>query len=100
MALIALFSLGQLELTFNLKTLLTCYEVTGASAEEITTEVNRILEPRHRMMQNVISGATTQHIRLQFDVYGCNREQKELLLALQASSVLGSVTSLGPQELE
>ena len=33
LALIALFSLGHLELTFNLKTLLTSYEVTGASAE-------------------------------------------------------------------
>lgn len=98
--LIALFSLGQLEVTFNLKTLLTSYEVTGSSVEQITAEVNRILEARHRMMQNVISGATTQHIRLQFDVCGCNREQKELLLALKSSSVLGSVTSLGPQELE
>ncbi|MGO8795477.1 MAG: MgtC/SapB family protein [Candidatus Sulfotelmatobacter sp.] len=98
--LIALFSLGQLELTFNLKTLLASYEVTGASVEQITAEVNQILEPRHRMMQNVISAATTQHVRLQFDVYGCSREQKELLLALQGSSVLGRVTSLGPQELE
>ncbi len=34
--LIALFSLGHLERTFNLKTLLICYEVTGGSVEEIT----------------------------------------------------------------
>src|SRR5208283_2048418 len=39
--LITLFSLGQLELTFNLKTLLTTYEVTGASVEAIAQEVNR-----------------------------------------------------------
>ena len=62
--------------------------------------VNRILERRHRMMQNVMNGNTGQHVRLQFDVPGCNREQKELLRDLQASSVLGSVTSLGPVELE
>jgi len=98
--LIALFSLGHLELTFNLKTLLTSYEVTGGSVEEITQEVNRILEHRHRMMLNVVSGSTSQHVRLQFDAVGCNREQKELLRALQASSVLGSVTSIGPVELE
>jgi putative Mg2+ transporter-C (MgtC) family protein len=98
--LIALFSLGHLELTFNLKTLLTSYEVTGASVEEITQEVNRILEHRHRMMQNIVSGSTSQHVRLQFDVAGCNRDQKELLRELQASSVLGSVASLGPVELE
>jgi putative Mg2+ transporter-C (MgtC) family protein len=98
--LIALFSLGHLELTFNLKTLLTTYEVTGASVDEITQEVNRILEHRHRMMQNIVSGSTTQHVRLQFDLAGCNRDQKEVLRELKASSVLGSVTWLGPVELE
>jgi putative Mg2+ transporter-C (MgtC) family protein len=98
--LIALFSLGHLERTFNLKTLLICYEVTGGSVEEITQEVNRILEHRHRMMQNVLSGNTGQHIRLQFDVAGCNREQNNLLRELKASPVLGSVASLGPVELE
>jgi putative Mg2+ transporter-C (MgtC) family protein len=98
--LTALFSLGHLELTFNLKTLLTSYEVTGKSVEEITLEVNRILEHTHRMMQNIISGSTSEHVRLQFDVVGCNREQKQLLQQLKASSVLGNVTWLGPVELE
>src|SRR5580704_17883681 len=98
--LIALFSLGHLELTFNLKTLLTSYEVTGASVEEITQEINRILEHRHRMMQNVLTGSTSQHVRLQFDVAGCNREQNSFLRELKASTVLGSVASLGPVELE
>jgi putative Mg2+ transporter-C (MgtC) family protein len=100
LVLAALFSLGHLELTFNLKTLLNTYEVTGSSVEEITKEVNRILEHRHRMMQNVLSGDTGQHVRVQFDVSGCNREQKELLRELQASKVIGSVTALGPVELE
>jgi putative Mg2+ transporter-C (MgtC) family protein len=98
--LIALFALGHLELTFNMKTLLISYEVTGGSVEEITLEVNRILEQRHRMMQNIVSGSTSQHVRLQFDVSGCNGEQTDLLRALKASSVLGNVTSLGPVELE
>jgi putative Mg2+ transporter-C (MgtC) family protein len=98
--LMALFALGHLERTFNLKTLLTCYEVTGKSVEEISQEVNSILEHRHRMMQNVVSGNTGQHVRLQFDVAGCNRDQKAFLQELKASSVLGSVASLGPVELE
>jgi hypothetical protein len=62
--------------------------------------VNRILERKHRMMLNVVSGSTSQHVRLQFDAVGCNRDQKELLSELRASPVLGSVTSLGPVELE
>ncbi len=98
--LIVLFALGHLEKTFNLKTLLNCYEVTGGSVDEITQEVNRILEREHRMMQNVLTGNTGQHIRLQFDVSGCNRDQNALLRELKSSSVLGSVTSLGPVEVE
>jgi putative Mg2+ transporter-C (MgtC) family protein len=98
--LAALFTLGHLERTFNLKTLLFSYEVTGASLEAISQEVNRILEREHRMMQNVLSGNAGEHVRVQFDVSGCNREQKELLRELKTSAVLGSVTSLGPVELE
>jgi putative Mg2+ transporter-C (MgtC) family protein len=100
LVLIALFVLGHLERTVNLKTLLTSYEVTGGSVEEITLEVNRILEHYHRMMQNVVSGTTPQHVRLQFDVTGCNRDQNEFLRELKASTVLGSAASLGPVELE
>jgi putative Mg2+ transporter-C (MgtC) family protein len=100
LVLAALFSLGHLELTFNVKTLLTTYEVTGANVDAITQEVNRILEHRHRMMQNVLSGSTGQHVRLQFDLSGSNREQKEYLRDLKASSLLGSVTSVGPVDLE
>ena len=98
--LVALFVLGHLEETFNLKTLLSSYEVTGTSVEEISHEVNRILETQHRLMQNVSSGSTGQHIRLQFDVDGCNREQRELLQRLKASTVLGSATALGLVERE
>jgi putative lipoic acid-binding regulatory protein len=76
------------------------YEVKGASVDEISQEVNRILEAEHRMMQNVISGSTGQYIRLQFDVSACRREQDELLRRMKTSAVLGGVISLGPVELE
>jgi putative Mg2+ transporter-C (MgtC) family protein len=98
--LLSLFVLGHLEETFNLKVLLSSYEVTGGSVEEISNEVNRILEANHRLMQNVNTGSTGQHVRLQFDVDGCNREQKELERLLKASTVLGKVTSLGRVERE
>ncbi len=95
LVLIALFTLGHMEETFNIKLLMTSYEVTGASVEEISNEVNRILEGRHRLMQNTLTGNTAQHVRLQFDVEGCSRDQKELLQQLKASTVLHGVTSLG-----
>ena len=100
LVLLALFFLGRLEEKFNIKLLMTSYEVTGASVEEISNEVNRILESRRRLMQNVASGDTGQHIRLQFDVEGYNREQKELLQQLKASTVLESANSLGRVERE
>jgi putative Mg2+ transporter-C (MgtC) family protein len=98
--LIALFSLGHLEVTFNLKYLLVTYEVTGGNLGEITNEVNRILEPDHRMMQNVVTASTGEHIRLQFDVDGCNRDQEKILRQLKGSQIFRSVASLGPVERE
>jgi putative Mg2+ transporter-C (MgtC) family protein len=98
--LLALFLLGHMEETFNVRLLMNCYEVTGGSVEEISNEVNRILEAHHRIMQNVNSGSTGRHIRLQFDVEGCNREQEELLHQLKSSAILQSATSLGRVERE
>jgi putative Mg2+ transporter-C (MgtC) family protein len=98
--LIALFSLGHLEVTFNLKQLLVSYEVSGSSVEEVSHEVNRILEREHRIMQNVATASTAQHVRVQFDVNGSNREQKQLLHDLKASRVLSSAITLGPVERE
>lgn len=100
MLLLCLFLLGHLEETFNLKLLMGSYEVTGGSVDEISSEVNRILEGHHRLMQNVASGNTGKHVRLQFDVEGRNREQKELLRELKSSTVLESAVSLGHVERE
>jgi putative Mg2+ transporter-C (MgtC) family protein len=100
LVLLTLFFVGQMEETFNLKLLLSSYEVTGGSVDEISKEVNRVLESHHRLMQNVNTGSTGAHVRLQFDVEGCNREQKQLLRELKSSTVLTSVTSLGRVERE
>lgn len=100
MVLLALFLLGHIEETFNVKLLMMSYEVTGSTVEGISNEVTRILESHHRLMQNVNSGNTGSHIRLQFDVEGCSREQQELLHQLKASNVLESAISLGRVERE
>lgn len=96
----SLFFLGYAEENFNIKILLWSYEVSGASIEQVSGEVTRILETHHRMMQNINSGSTGQHVRLQFDVEGCSREQKEFLQQLKSSSVLQSAVSLGRVERE
>ena len=100
LVLIALFVLGHVEETFNVKLLMTSYEVTGGNVDEISNEVTRILETHHRFMANVETGNTGHHIRLQFDVEGCKREQVELLNQLKASTVLEGAVCLGYVERE
>src|ERR1700757_2888451 len=51
--LIALALLGKLERNFALKSMIVTYEVTGANAEGILVEANRILDEMHSTMQNV-----------------------------------------------
>src|SRR3979490_2750357 len=100
MILLALFALGRLEVDFNLKLLLVTYEVTGSTVDDISNEINRILEREHRIMQNVVTASTPEHVRLQFGAGGRNREQKQLLGLLKQSPVFSSVVSLGPVERE
>ena len=92
LVLVALFLLGHIEESFNLKLLTSSYEVTGTDVEAVSNEINRILESHHRLMQNVNTASTPQHVRLQFDVEGRSRDQKELLRQLKASSIFASVT--------
>src|SRR6478609_12222648 len=61
LVLVALFLLGHIEETFNLKLLTSSYEVTGPNVEAVSNEINRILESHHRLMQNVSSANTPQH---------------------------------------
>lgn len=96
----SLFLLGYMEESFNIKLLIKSYEVTGRSIDEISHEVNRILESHHRLMQNVLTGETGKHVRLQFDIEACSGEQEDLLRQLKASTVFGSAISLGRVERE
>ncbi len=98
--IVALIALGHLEGTFSLKRLMMTYEATGSSVEQVSKEVNRILECEHRMMLNVLAGDAGVHWRVQFDVEGTQREQKYLLQQLKHSKALGSVVQVGPVDRE
>jgi putative Mg2+ transporter-C (MgtC) family protein len=98
--LLVLFTLGRVEQTFNLKLMLVSYEVTGREETEIVREVNQILEPEHRVMENTVVAVTHDHTRVQFTVEGTNVEQQGLLGRLRQSKRFGNVTQLGPVEPE
>jgi putative Mg2+ transporter-C (MgtC) family protein len=100
LVLLCLFLLGSAEEKLNLKLSVHSYEVTGASLDAVKEEVNGALEHIHAMMDNFLVAETRQHVRLQFELAGTNKEQKQVLQLLKQSSVLESVTPLGPVQPE
>ncbi len=93
--LICLFLLGHAEDRLSLKLSVHTYEVTGSSAEDVTAEVNRVLESICAMTQNAQVAATKEHVRYQFDVEGNHRELHQILLGLKQSTVLSSAVLVG-----
>jgi putative Mg2+ transporter-C (MgtC) family protein len=98
--LLCLFLLGRAEERFGLKTAVCSYEVAGRSADEITPEINRILESVHAMTQNVQIAATQQHVRVQFQLEGTRKDQDQVLHGLRQSPVFESAMPLGPVHTE
>jgi len=93
---LCLLVLGRTEKQLGLKRLSYIYEVTGSNTDDVTAEVNRLMEPVHGVMENVRSAATRQHVRLQFEFVGTTNDQNHLLQAMQQSNILMSAVSLGP----
>jgi putative Mg2+ transporter-C (MgtC) family protein len=98
--LLCLFLLGRAEEQFGLKTAIHSYEVAGRSVDEITPEVNRILESVHALMQNVQVAATQRHVRVQFELEATRKQQVEVLRGLKQSAVFESAILLGPVHVE
>src|SRR6202142_3039114 len=94
--LLCLFLLGRAEERFGLKTTVHSYEVAGPNADELSAEVNRILESVHAMMQNVQVAATQQHVRVQFALQGTRRDQDQVLRGLKESQVFYSAPPRAP----
>jgi putative Mg2+ transporter-C (MgtC) family protein len=94
--LLCLLLLGKTEQQLGLKRVSQIYEVTGSNVEDVTVQVNQLMEPVHGIMENVRSAATKQHVRIQFQFVGTSKDQDYLLRAMQQSSVLMSAVSLGP----
>jgi len=93
--LVCLFVLGRAEDLFSLKLALHSYEVTGASTDDITIEVNSVLERIHAVMLNVHVAPAKQHIRVQFEVEGTRKQHRQVLEGLKSSPVLSTAIPLG-----
>src|SRR6266481_7081353 len=100
MILVALALLGRLERKFSLKSMLLTYEVTGANAEGLLVELNRVLDQVHSTMQNVRVAGTTGNVRVLFSVDGPRGDQDEINILLHQSTTFSRVSWLGAFEHE
>src|ERR1700731_2968516 len=98
--LLCLFLLGRAEMRFGLKAAVHAYEVAGRNADEITLEVNRVLESIHGMADNLQVAPTPQHVRVQFELEASRKDQRQVLQLLKQSSVFESATWLGAVSTE
>jgi putative Mg2+ transporter-C (MgtC) family protein len=93
--LLCLYLLGGIEQRFSLKMEFRTYEVTGPDGNDVSHELNRVLEPIRSIPQNVQTAATKEHVRVQFDVEGTHAEHEKALQCLKQSPILKSVVALG-----
>lgn len=98
--LCVLLLLGVIERSFNLKMMIYAYEVTGRSADEITAQVNGLLEPLHAILRNVEIAPTPQHVRVHFECEGTHKMHIRFDTLLRQSGVFESVAALGPVRWE
>jgi putative Mg2+ transporter-C (MgtC) family protein len=86
--ILSLIGLGAMETRFNLKPIPTLYEVFGESAEELTNDINEVLEDMHHVMESVQVSKTNSHYRMQFVVTATLGERERLLAALRKVSCI------------
>jgi putative Mg2+ transporter-C (MgtC) family protein len=98
--LIALALLGRMEAYFALKSIVMTYEVTGASAESVLRELNRILETENLTMQDVHAVSSADQTRVVFRVDGPQSEHETINIRLHESVAFSHVQSLGSAEHE
>ena len=98
--LLALVSLGRMEVAFFLKSFITTYEVTGRHVDAMLRELNRLLDSEQLTMQGVHIASAGPEPRMVFSV-DCERDQQTAFsIRLHESDVFGSVSSLGITEHE
>jgi putative Mg2+ transporter-C (MgtC) family protein len=98
--LICLYLLGRAEQRFGLKAAVYVYEVAGRNADEITLEINRLLENVHGLADDLQVAPTPQHVRVQFQLEATRKDQDQVFHLLKQSHVFESATSLGPVSTE
>jgi putative Mg2+ transporter-C (MgtC) family protein len=95
-----LLLLGGIERFLNLKLMVHACEVSGESAEQITANVNGLLEPLHLMPMNPQIAPTPRHVRMRFECQGTRRQLGQAHRNLEQSGAFETVVWLGAVQPE
>lgn len=96
----ALHFLAWVETRFSLKPLVMHYELSGAQADELLSDINRLLEDEHHMMQTVQVGRTDGHHRVHFSVEATLKEHDGLFERLRRLASASRVERFEPRPHE
>jgi putative Mg2+ transporter-C (MgtC) family protein len=96
--LVALNFLGWFEQRFNLKPAMMKYEVYGGVADDMIGDINRLLEPDHKMMETIDIAPTNGGFRVLFGLASTRSEHKALLAKMNALKSVKSVKFVGTRE--
>jgi putative Mg2+ transporter-C (MgtC) family protein len=93
--LVCLQVLGALERRYSLKSSLMHYSImTDRAAEEITEEIDAMLEEHGKTMENMKLIRTNGKKKIVFTVDGTRRQHEEIMASLRQSKDLSSFTSV------
>jgi putative Mg2+ transporter-C (MgtC) family protein len=99
--LLCLQVLGALERRYSLKSSLMHYSIlTDRVAEEITEEIDSVLEDHGKTMQDMKLIRTNGKKKIIFTVDGTRRQHEEIMASLRQSKDLGSFTAVGGPETD
>ncbi len=79
MILVSLNFLGWFEQRFNLKPAMMKYEVYGSVADDMIGDINRLLEPDHKMLETIDIAPTNGGFRVLFGLASTRSEHRALL---------------------
>src|SRR3954466_3552365 len=98
MILVSLNFLGWFEQRFNLKPAMMKYEAYGGVADDMIGDINRLLEPDHKMMETIDIAPTNGGFRVLFGLASTRSEHKALLAKMNALKSVKSVKFVGTRE--
>lgn len=100
LVLLALISMGAVELRFNLKQLPFTFDLYSNNLEQLTNSVHAVLQKLHQSMENMLVTKADDQYRMQFVMIGTQPQAAQLLAKLHQVACITRVETSAPTERE